>query len=233
MFNSGRQYNNGNNVNVNTRLYTSYSDTAMVVMGAWNSQLSLKVHPFKGLNAEGVRQYAQDNTEIINTSITVDNAHALIEAIDSTFQPAVDNKTEASVGIQIGTGDHKKSLTLSTDGNEIYLIIAIGVDDNGVAQESNIIKHKFNKRSYVIDYNPLTGSGTEVMANVDYDSFVAKVRAIENLVPTIAHSINYSNQLRQSYSSRNVNQNNYGGNNYQAPTSNYGAGDMSDFLPMN
>lgn len=233
MFNTGRQYNNGNNVNVNTRLYTSYSDTAMVVMGAWNSQLSLKVHPFKGLNAEGVRQYAQDNTEIINTSITVDNAHALIEAIDSVFQPAVDEKKEASVGIQIGTGDHKKSLTLSTDGQEIYLIIAIGVDDNGVAQESNIIKHKFNKRSYVVDYNPATGSGTEVMANTDYDSFVAKVRAIENLTPTIAHSINYSNQLRQSYSSRNANQNNYGGNNYQAPTTNYGGGDMSDFLPMN
>ena len=96
MFNSRQTYNNGNTVNVNTRLYTSYSDTAMVVMGAWNSQLSLKVHPFKGLNADGVRQYAQDNTEIINTSITIDNAHALIEAIDNTFDAAVKERRISS-----------------------------------------------------------------------------------------------------------------------------------------
>ena len=232
MFNSRQTYNNGNTVNVNTRLYTSYSDTAMVVMGAWNSQLSLKIHPFKGLNADGVRQYAQDNTEIINTSITIDNAHALIEAIDNTFDAAVKEKREESVAIQIGNGENKKSLTLSTDGSDIYLVIAIGVDDNGVASEQNIIRHKFNKRSYVIGYDPATGGGVEVLANSDYDSFVAKIRSIEDLSPTIAHSINYSNQLKQSYSSRNANQNNYS-NNYSAPTTNFTGGEMSDFLPMN
>ena len=232
MFNSRQTYNNGNTVNVNTRLYTSYSDTAMVVMGAWNSQLSLKIHPFKGLNADGVRQYAQDNTEIINTSITIDNAHALIEAIDNTFDAAVKEKREESVAIQIGNGENKKSLTLSTDGSDIYLVIAIGVDDNGVASEQNIIRHKFNKRSYVIGYDPETGGGVEVLANSDYDSFVAKIRSIEDLSPTIAHSINYSNQLKQSYSSRNANQNNYS-NNYSAPTTNFTGGEMSDFLPMN
>ena len=232
MFNSRQTYNNGNTVNVNTRLYTSYSDTAMVVMGAWNSQLSLKIHPFKGLNADGVRQYAQDNTEIINTSITIDNAHALIEAIDNTFDAAVKEKREESVAIQIGNGENKKSLTLSTDGSDIYLIIAIGIDDNGVASEQNIIRHKFNKRSYVIGYDPETGGGVEVLANSDYDSFVAKIRSIEDLSPTIAHSINYSNQLKQSYSSRNANQNNYS-NNYSAPTTNFTGGEMSDFLPMN
>ena len=232
MFNSRQTYNNGNTVNVNTRLYTSYSDTAMVVMGAWNSQLSLKIHPFKGLNADGVRQYAQDNTEIINTSITIDNAHALIEAIDNTFDAAVKEKKEESVAIQIGNGENQKSLTLSTDGSDIYLVIAIGVDDNGVASEQNIIRHKFNKRSYVIRYDPTTGGGVEVLANSDYDSFVAKIRSIEDLSPTIAHSINYSNKLKQSYSSRNANQNNYS-NNYSAPTTNFTGGEMSDFLPMN
>lgn len=232
MFNNRSTYNNGNNVNVNTRLYTSYSDTAMIVMGAWNSQLSLKVHPFKGLNADGIRQYAQDNTEIINTSITVDNAHALIEAIDDVFGPSVKEKKENSVAIQIGNGENKKSLTLYTDGSDIYLIIAVGVDDNGVASEANTIRHKFNKRSYVIGYDPATGGGAEVFANSDYESFVAKIRSIEDLSPTIAHSINYNNQLKQSYSSRNMNQNNYT-NNYSAPTTSFNNGEMGDFLPMN
>ena len=236
MFGSNsRQYNNNNNVNVNTRLFTSYSDAAMIVMGAWNTNLSLKVHPFKGMDADGTRQYAQDKTEIVNTSITNDNAHALIEAIDKVFQPAVDEKRAESIGILIGSGENRKSLSLKTDGTDIFLELAVGVNEQGVpALPENIITHKFNKRHYTVSFDPRTGEGTTVEANTDYDEFVAVVRAIDDLMPVTAHSINYNNQVRSSYGSKNMNQQNFGNNGgYQAPVQNYGASsDMSEFLPV-
>lgn len=246
MFNNRSTYNNGNTVNLNTRLYTSYSDTAMVVLGAWNSQLSLKVHPLKNVTADGIRQYAQDNTEIINTSITVDNAHALIEAIENELQPAIDSKISGSVTIEMGLDTNKKTLSIKTDGTDIELEIAVNVDSNGVAAEGNIISHKFNKRKYMVNYNPRTGEGEIKEAHSEYDAFVAKIRSIDNLAPVIAHSINYNNMIKDSYRTRNTNQNMFSNNGaggfvnnssannvgYNAPTSNFTGADMSGFLPM-
>ena len=242
MFNNGGTvYNNGNGVNVNSRLFTSYSDTAMIVMGAWNSQLSLKVHPFKGINGDGVRQYAQDNTEIINTSITVDNAHTLIDAIDNIFQPSIEANTPSSVSIEMGLDTNKKTVTLESDGNDIYLVVAVGVNENGVATENNIVRHKFNKKKYMVNYNPATGEGEVHESPCEYNNFVAKLRSVDNLSPAIAHSINYNNQLKNSYRNRNNNQQGGGfnsgfnmnsGSNTSAPVTNFSGSDMSAFLPM-
>lgn len=230
--NNGRQY--GNSVNVNTRLYTSYSDTAQIVLGAWNNNISIKVHPFQGLNAEGLRQYAQDSTQIINVVITNDNAHALIEAANKVLYPAINNNSEASIAVYTGSGDTKKSLTLHTDGNDVFLTVALGVNDEGVAPESNIITHKFNKRKYIVGYNPAVGGGDTVEANSDFESFMNKIRSIDNFSGAIAHGINYNSMIKKSFSSNNSNSYSHPAPNYSAPSTNYGnAGDLSDFLPGN
>lgn len=235
MFN-GRQNNNGNGVNVNTRLYTSYSDTCMISLGAWNDKLSLKLHPFKGINADGVRQYAQDNTEVISTSLTTDNAGALISGIKDKILPAIKDKKAENVSITMGINDNRKVLTIATDGNDVTLKVILGVADDGKADANNSITHKFNKKEYMVGYDPATGSGEVVSTNADFDNFVKKLNDIYTISPAVPHAINYSNAIRNSFSNRQANNNNAsysnGGTSYQAPTNNYSGDNMSDFLPF-
>ena len=233
----GRQYNNNGGVNVNTKFYTSYSDTCMVTIGGWNTNLSVKFHPFKGVNADGIRQYAQDNAEVISTSLTTDNAIALLQGIKDKINPAIKESTEASVSVPMGAGDNRKMITVSTDGTDTFLNIAIHVDENGVAAPENILSHKFNKKEYMVGYNPSTGNGDIVSVNADYENFVKKLEAVYDMVPVVAHSINYNNAMKNSYSNRQASNNqNLSGSassSYTAPSTNISGSDMSDFLPFN
>ena len=231
----GKPSNNNNGVNVNTSLFTSYSDTCKLTMGAWNLQLSLKFHPFKGVNGEGIRQYAQDNTEIINTSLTVENTTALLEAIEKDFLPAIEKGEECSVSVLISTGENRKLLSIETDGTDIYAVIYINVQDDGTVPnpDTNTLKHKFNKKDYMVGYNCTTGSGEQKSVNAEYENFVKKLNSIYDLAPVTAHAINYNNALKASYSNRSAaNAPVNSAPQYTAPTTNYNDSDMSDFLPF-
>lgn len=230
----GRTQNNGNGVNVNTRLYTSYSDTAMITMGGWNMNLSIVFHPFKGVNGDGIRQYAQENIDCPKTSLTVDNATALIKGIDEQIIPAVNAKETKSVAVAMGSQDNRKTLTISTVDGDVFITLAVGVDDDGKAPETSIIKHKFNTKTYFKDYNPSTGGGEEVKVQSDFLNFVKKLKGIYGFAPVQQHASKYDNAVKNAYSSRNANNNvSSNGGGYQAQTESIGASDMSEFLPLN
>ena len=232
----GRTTNNTNTVNVNTKLFTSYSDACMISLGAWNQQLSLKFHPSKGLNADGIRQYAQDNTEIINTSITVPNASALLEGIKDKLEKAISEKGKESISIPISTGENRKMLTLAVDGEVITLSIALKVNEQGVADPNSVMTHEFPRRNYITGYDCTTGTGTVTTVQSDYIDFKKKLESIYSLAPVIPHAINYNNAVRSNRSTPNnggMNNQQTQNSGYQAPTSNFSGGDMSDFLPYN
>lgn len=230
MFNT--RQNNNNSVSVNTRLYTSHSDACALTIGGWNTQISLKIAPFKGVNADGIRQYAQDSTETIMTSLTVDNTTALLEGIKDKINPAIEAKESASVSISIGANNNRKVLTILTDGNDTFLRLTIGVSDAGIADANNSITHKFNKKEYLVDYDPSTGSGEVVSTNSDFINFVKKLNDIYEFSGAVAHSIKYSDSIKASFSS-NKNYTAPSANTYTAPTTNIPNGDMSSFLPFN
>lgn len=216
-----RANNNGNGVNLNTRLYTSYSDTCMLVLGAWNDKLSLKFHPMKGVNADGIRQYAQDNTEIVNTSLTTDNTIAFLTGIDDKIMPALKESKAETVSVTMGINENRKVVTVGTDGKEVWLSVIINVAENGVADASNELKHTFNKKEYMTGYDPSTGTGTEtVNTNSDFLNFVSKLREIYNLSGAAAHAANYANAIKSSYSNKQAMQMN-DQPSYSAPTMNY------------
>lgn len=227
-----RPTNNGNGVNVNTSLFSSYSDTCKLTVGAWNTQLSVKFHPFKGVNADGQRQYASDNSEIVNTSLTITNTIALLNAIKKELDPAIEAKEAKSVSVLIGSGNNRKMLSVETDGTDIYAVIYVNVQDDGTVPnpEQNSLRHKFNTREYMVGYNCTTGTGEQKVENVEYIDFVEKLKSIFNLSPVVAHSINYSNQLRSAGSNRQA-ANMNAAPQYSAPTSNYNTDDMG-FLPF-
>lgn len=231
----GRQNNNTNAVNVNTKLYSSFSDNCMITMHAWNQQISLKFHPAKGVNADGLRQYAQDNTEIINTSLTTANADLLLKGIEDEIEPALAEKGKASVSIPISSGENKKILTLAVDGEVVTLSIGLHVNEQDVVEESNILTHEFPRKQYITGYDHKSGAGNKITVNTDYIGFKEKLKAIHDLAPVVPHAISYNNALKASFSNRSGSNNasqsgNAGG--YSAPTVNYDGDNMSDFLPF-
>ena len=227
-----RSNNSRQEINLNTSLYTSYSETAQLNAGAWNKQLSINLKPCVGKDANGLRQYAEDRSQIISTSITPENAIALITGFEKEVLPAINGvKDNGSVSIVISAdnGDARKILTIGYEDGIAYLSIAIGINETGVA--SNVIKHIFNKRQYLTNYVSTTGSAEEVFVETDLINFMNKVYAVKDLSPIIAHSVKYNDMVKAAYQRTNQNyQNSTPQQNFQANTTNVNS--MEDFLPF-
>ena len=224
--------NSRQEINLNTSLYTSFSETAQLNAGAWNKQLSINLKPCVGKDANGLRQYAEDRSQIISTSITPENAIALIAGFEKEVLPAINGvKDNGSVSIVISAdnGDARKILTVGYEDGIAYLSIAIGINETGVA--SNVIKHTFNKRQYLTNYVSNTGSAEEVVVETDLINFMNKVYAVKDLSPIIAHSVKYNDMVKAAYQRTNQNyQNSTPQQNFQANTTNVNS--MEDFLPF-
>ena len=224
--------NSRQEINLNTSLYTSFSETAQLNAGAWNKQLSINLKPCVGKDANGLRQYAEDRSQIISTSITPENAIALITGFEKEVLPAINGvKDNGSVSIVISAdnGDARKILTVGYEDGIAYLSIAIGINETGVA--SNVIKHTFNKRQYLTNYVSTTGSAEEVVVETDLINFMNKVYAVKDLSPIIAHSVKYNDMVKAAYQRTNQNyQNSTPQQNFQANTTN--VNNMEDFLPF-
>lgn len=224
--------NSRQEINLNTSLYTSFSETAQLNVGAWNKQLSINLKPCVGKDANGLRQYAEDRSQIISTSITPENAIALITGFEKEVLPAINGvKDNGSVSIVISAdnGDARKILTIGYEDGIAYLSIAIGINETGVA--SNVIKHTFNKRQYLTNYVSTTGSAEEVFVETDLINFMNKVYAVKDLSPIVAHSVKYNDMIKAAYQRTNQNyQNSTPQQNFQANTTNVNS--MEDFLPF-
>ena len=222
--------NSRQEANLNTNLYTSFSETAQLNAGAWNKQLSIQLKPCVGKDANGLRQYAEDKSQIINTSITPENAIALITGFEKEVLPAINGTKESgsvSIVISPDNSDTRKILTIGYEDKTAYLSIAIGINETGVA--SNVIKHTFNKKMYLSDYVSTTGSAEEITVETDLLNFINKVYAVKDLSPVIAHSIRYNDMVKAAYQ-RTMNQNSIPQQNFQANTTNVNS--MEDFLPF-
>ena len=226
-----RNSNSRQEVNLNTNLYTSYSEYAQLIAGAWNKSLSIQLKPCVGKDANGLRQYAEEKSQIINTSISPENAICLLKGFEKEVVPALNGDRESgSASIIISTNDARKILTIGYDGKNAYLTIAVGVNESGIASAS--ITHIFNKRSYLTNYVSTDGTCTEIAVESDFLSFIEKVSSVKDLSPTIAHSIRYNELVRSAYqrtSSSTGHQNNTQ-QTYSAPVSNVNS--MDDFLPF-
>lgn len=228
---------NGNNqqqrVSVNTNFYNSYSETALLKVGAWNQQLSIQLAPAIGKNASGVVQYAQDNSQIILTGIPRNNAIALLEGYKKHILPAIEqNVASPVISISVSEKEKRKIISVYYDGEDSWLEIAVNINADGTFDDSNVFKHKFGKKYYAIDYDRTTGKGTEVAVETDFMDFMNHVDRVKDLVPYQHHAKKYAEAIANMY--KNNRNNNGGGNSFsqqpQVDVQNVGS-DMS-FLPF-
>jgi len=210
----------------------------MVMAGAWNNQLSVKMKPCIGQDANGIRQYAEDKSQIVSTSITPDNAICLSEGFNAEVLPAINGeKNSGSVSIVMGAADQRKVLTIGYANKKAYMSIAVALDENGKA--GAVIMHTFNQKPYLSDYNPEVGRPEEKIIESDLFNFMDKVRAVKDLAPVVAHSIKYNDMSRAAFSGNSnggvsngayqSNSHNTANSGYQAPVS---TSTNMDFLPF-
>lgn len=236
MFGGQAQNANGNNFNngpsVTTRLYTSYSDTASLVVSAWNEQISIRLSPLKGRTAEGIRQYSNDNNECIITALSMDNVTALLEGIHQVILPAINENKSANVTVITSSGQAKKTLVIATNSNEVTLTVYVGVNDNNIADPNNCIYHTFNKKEYISNYNPIDGSGKPIIVESDFIGFMRKLDEVYKLSSAIVHAFKKNEAYKNAYSGS---KNNYssGNNNYQSNADTNNANSFNDFIPFN
>lgn len=228
--------NNGfnNQINVTTRLYNSYSDTASLNVSAWNDQISIRLNPLKGRSPEGIRIYSQDNNECIQTALTIENTSALLEGIDTVIIPALRGNAPANVAVMAGTANNKKVIVIATDGKDVELTIYVGVNEENKAQEGNSISHRFNKKEWINGYNPASGTGEIHEANADFTAFTKKLEEVYKLSSAVVHAFKKNEAYKNSYSGSNNNNYNHTNNNYsaQAPVANAGTSNIADFIPF-
>lgn len=230
--------NNGNNVNVNTSLLTDYCDTCMITAGAWNKQLSLKFYPATGKDENGVTQYTTENNKIITTGITPDNAIVLCHGWEDKLLPIVNGtseKMEDTVSVQIGVGENMKVFTIGFNKDKGgFLQMAWNVNETGITADENVLVFDFKPKTYITGYDYTTGASTEeVTVHAKLENFIARIYRVQDLLPTVAHSINYNRAVKAAYS-KNNNENQSGGGYNSAPPLPAPIDDGSmNFLPFN
>lgn len=208
-------------ISLNTSFFTSYSETCLLQVGGWNKQLSISFKPCTGTDANGIRTYAEDKSQYVITSLTADNAIAMIEGFEKYILPAIKSGDEASISIVMGGNEQRKVITLKYDGTDAYISVSTGLNESGVS--TNTITHKFNKKNYLVGYKPATGDYTEESTESELFIFMNKVRKVDDLVPVQAHARRYYDmthpvpQQQTGYNNQRPQTQNIG-NSYQAPT---------------
>lgn len=242
MFN--RSYNNnGNAINANTHFFNSYSETSLLRVGGWNQQLSIRLQPATGKDSSGVTMYAQDQSQILSTSLSQDSAIVLYDGFKKEIEPCLDaHIASKKISTQVSNGDTKKIISIYYDGNDAYLEIATSVNDQNITTDQNVITHKFNKRTYMVNYDYHTGQATETKTiESDFLNFMDKVEKVKDMTPVVVHTIKYANAVKNTFSNNNQNSGNNGfipqsqntgapANYNPAPSTN--ANSMDEFLPF-
>lgn len=243
MFN--RSYNNnGNAVNANTHFFNSYSETSLLRVGGWNQQLSIRLQPATGKDSSGVTMYAQDQSQILSTSLSQESAIVLYDGFKKEIEPCLDaHIASKKISTQVSNGDTKKIISIYYDGNDAYLEIATSVNDQNITTDQNVITHKFNKRTYMVNYDYHTGQATETKTiESDFLNFMDKVEKVKDMTPVVVHTMKYANAVKNTFSNNN-NQNtgnngfipqsqNTGGPVNYSPASSTNANSMDEFLPF-
>ena len=243
MFN--RSYNNnGNAINANTHFFNSYSETSLLRVGGWNQQLSIRLQPATGKDSSGVTMYAQDQSQILSTSLSQDSAIVLYDGFKKEIEPCLDaHIASKKISTQVSNGDTKKIISIYYDGNDAYLEIATSVNDQNITTDQNVITHKFNKRTYMVNYDYHTGQATETKTiESDFLNFMDKVEKVKDMTPVVVHTMKYANAIKNTFS--NNNNQNSGNNGFIPQSQNTGApanynpapstnaNSMDEFLPF-
>lgn len=209
----GNSYNNNNEVSVNTRATTLYSDLSCLQLGFWNTNLSLKVNPIVSIGEDGARKYDFDKR--ISTALTQEKSAAMLNDIDDMIIPEIKKvesgeklKGMVSISYPVGKGsvvsvEYKEDEKTGTPSTFLTLYRNIKADNTS----DEVYSYQFNKSPAVKNYDATKGSGDEFMKEAEFFAFVGILRSLPELLGASYHGSTHQSE----YSSRRSNKGQYGG----------------------
>ena len=211
-------YNNYNSnrpldgLNVNTQFMQDFCDTAKINISGWNDKVSIRLNRASGKNADGLTMYNEQ--DYFNTALTKDAIEALIDGIDNTIIPAIeDYKPNTSIAVQTSSTENGTNvieiLVATNEKNQICVFL--NAHKYGPAGPIDTFTHEFRQKSYLRDFNPMTNEGSEVAVQTKFMQFVAVLKAALVPVAVTAHGEKYRARIAEAYG---ANRNNGGNGNY-------------------
>lgn len=198
VFTDQRTMSGRDEISVTSKIWVGNSDLSQLVISNWNNQLSLRFNPFKGMTAEGFREYSRDRGDGVITALQPDNVKTFLTAIYDKFLPALKNGENVSVSVLTGTGLNAKIIELKFADGELTLNVYINVDP-----ETNIGKHavgfKFGNRTYIENYDAESGSGEQVIVQSELLMFIDALESVKLSTASIAHGIKYAEEARSVF----------------------------------
>jgi hypothetical protein len=153
--------NNREATNVNTtgtqfRNSQGSSPSAMVI-GYWNSLLSIKMHPALEKSQQN-EQNVFNYDKLVSTAITLEKMIVLSNHIEDTIFPAIKAGVSAFKGVPVGdTTLVGVGVTIEEGAPVAYFVIYKGLDETSKKPES-FLKYNF-RTSYTVDnYDPIAGT---------------------------------------------------------------------------
>lgn len=238
--------NNRNEVSVNTRIRTFYSDISCLQLSYWNENMSIKINPLQSVTAEGIRQY--DFNRRANTALTSDKAIALQTEIEKKLLPEIEKvkqtgKLEAPVNVGLPVGNKGSAIFFEYKNDEkeepsVYLTIYTNIGQDNVAPKDGVYSYKFNKVKLIDNYDPENGTGTDSYVESEFLFVYNKLKTIADVFGNAAHSVNsekayHGNSNNYQRGGYNANSNStpqqQASSSYSAPVSSF---DVSE-LPFN
>lgn len=202
------QKQQGARVNVNTRLCTMYSETAMIAVVGWNKQVSLRIAPAVGKDPEtGLTIYEQDSQKQLKTAIVQPNVAALLDGIEKILMPAYNEGKPARITIMIGKAEKgtRKALTLATDGSNIWLEATVNLSSDDInANDADSIRHVFSTQTYKTNYDPKVGGGEAITVQADFLNFVEQLKSVYIFQGAVGHAVEYVRQDQAASSQANA-----------------------------
>ena len=218
--------NNTNERNTNTKIKSFFGELSSLQLTYWNENISIKINPLTGVNADGIRQY--DYNRRASTALTQEKCIAIADGIKKKILPLIESKVvpekPVSVGVSVGTKGSAICVEYKKDDKEIpsaFLTIYTNIGADGKAPQDGIFTYKFAKTTVSEDYDPETGESTDVTVEAEFLFFYEKIKNISDVIGTAAHSVNNDAAYKKpSTGNYNSTSNNSGGN-YSAPVTNY------------
>lgn len=217
----GNTSNNTNDVSVNTRAVTLYSDLSCLQLGFWNDKLSVKINPIVSIDDDGARKY--DFEKRINTAISQEKCASILDDIIENIMPAIrkseeSKEVEEEVSIAYPVG---KSCALAIEFKQdvktmkpaVYLSLYRNIKEDNTCDET--YSYKFNTSESVKNYDPKTGTGIELIKQTEFLSFVGILKTMPDVIGAAHHGSTYQEAFSTKRTNNYGNNNNYGGMNRQ------------------
>ena len=224
--------NNANNKNdskksTNTRSLQFYNkdgfDPSTLVLGYWDSFLSIKMHPAKD-PAKQTENDIYDYDKAINTALTSEKAQALLNNIEKVILPALEAGECRVVGVPVGGNNIITVSTLKINDKVVPAIgIIKGLNDRRVPEAS--CSYEFKSTQLIDHYDAKSGDYESHNEFVELTLFINYLRnGIASMTNAFTHSNRYVEQWSRSreienwkalMAHLNIQQEGYGGGGYR------------------